>query len=281
MSTQFKSFEAWGKSVNQKKEEEKGRTNNAIEKLFATLSSIPEGNYSTRLQGVDSISITKPEGENPKNLNITFYYETEGKTKSLTLPLFKDGTLSGGLPKDLPNLSKDGVKKEVVDIFDRIQLPLWEMLDPSILPPEQTGIPVQISPGSSSKKLPRMVIERIEMLVNQPDVLFGGVDKAKGFEGYHLLVFPKFMVLEHPSAQNAAFFVLFKEAIPTSDIRFDFPPGQRLSSKQRKNILDQYWLPIKDKTKPEVVQLGVAERVRHLPKDNWMEQMQKELDKRR
>ncbi|MBU6414621.1 hypothetical protein KGQ34_00005, partial [Patescibacteria group bacterium] len=271
----FKSFENFGEYAKKKEEllAQTKREQAFKETLAGKFSELPGGNFVSALPGVESISVTRPVHERANHITADIFYrkpETD-KLAHATFTLGEQGRLSGVIPKELGNITREQIIDEIVDMYRRINLNFWEYLpeekDIVLSGHEDRGI------DGKERAPARVDLRRLEFLENQPDVLFGFLQKNVGFNGYRGFVFPKFFVLEHPVAENAAFFIDFekKDYLDIGE-RKKLPPEQRLPKDERKKILETYWLPIRPKTKSTVESEGRASRVVHKPTDAWIDQ---------
>lgn len=253
------------------------------ELLQNRMRGVVTGQFESTLPNIEFLSLTRPEKAESEQLHVTIFRKGEdGKQRHVTLTLNNEGILFGKLPRDFQDLSKDQIKEEVCDIVERVDLSFWYQTDEAILPPGERidASPVDTTERKRSKEV-RVDPRRIEFMESQSDVLFGFVGEGDGFRKYYGFVFTWGIVLENPEARNAAFFVRFDTPITISEERMALPAAQRIPQSERQAILDRYWGPLRTRTKAEVVDLGLAERVRHKPVDSWIDQMTKELDRRR
>ena len=273
-------FRPFGVLKKTKEENEaKERAERFSELLKDRFDDAPVGNFSSNLSGVNSITIVRgpKEQEKTTQLHITLFFDRNGIKVSHTISLFKDGILSGKIPKGLEHLRRGQIMDEILNISENQNTPVWISVEDDILPPMVLSFPEGDGPGKSA----RIVEERIKFLSHQNDLLFAFAGKNSGLRRYYGFVFRNFLVFENPIAENAAFFINLRPPINISEEQMRLPPRRRLSTRERKEIIERHWQPLSNTTKLELVELHSADRVRHKPNDAWIEQMQQELDQRR
>ncbi len=169
----------------------------------------------------------------------------------------------------------------MIDIAERVQLPFFERVPGDIFPSAEGIGPERGEQAAHPSKPARIDRRRLSFLQNQSDALFAFTEAGKGFDGYYGFVFPWGIVMEHPVAENRVFFIKFDEPLDIPEERMKLPPAQRVPRTMREELHDEYWEPLRHKSKWEAESLGIVEGKRHKPIDAWMEQLDEELSRRR
>ncbi|KKS36813.1 MAG: hypothetical protein UV01_C0017G0015 [Parcubacteria group bacterium GW2011_GWA2_42_14] len=266
-----------------------GGTDDLIERfnklLAGKFSEVPNGNFKTRMEGVDSLTITR-QGE--KGLSVVLFYDNH--KKHTTFSLFEDGILSGRVPKEL-KINNDQILDEILRIIDSVEISSWHHVSDEILPP---GFwPETEDDGKKQKEklagqvYERIDPERIQFMTGQKDYLFGFDGENSGFRGYFGYVFPWGIVLENSRVGNAAYFLDFNTTLGDMAEKVKTPErGIRVSKNEKEKInhnreiiLEQYWRPVASKSKYEARNIGLKYFI-HRGKD-WQGAMAKEINDRR
>jgi hypothetical protein len=221
--------------------------------LSGKFNAVPNGNFQTKLKGIDSVSIVRQKGGG--GLSVILY--RDGGKRHETLSLFSDGTVSGKIPEGVL-ASRQDILEEVLRIVDLVGVEAWHHVSDEMLPegpwfPEQKTDKI----GGGKKGVDP---ERIRFLAGQDDFLFGFDGGNSGFRGYYGYVFPWGVVLEKGEWQNAAYFIDFPKLLEkrVAESARTPPSGARVSRdkleeirKNRDAILKKYWQPIEGATKWE------------------------------
>ncbi|MDP3985743.1 MAG: hypothetical protein Q8P82_03180 [bacterium] len=240
-----------------------------LEGKFGQVSGI---NFKSELAGIESISVLPPElrpnQTEPDALNIVVFYPgTRGIERSATFTLTKTGELFGKTPRDFP-VDRTAIFAEVVRDFERLGLDFWIDVDVDILPPGEWPAIDESPPKEKASSV--LDSRRLEFLRKHPAAYFGFKNPQQGgFQSYHGVVFPNFLILEHPETNNAAYFV-------------DFPPitgSVPDSARERRNwLMAQPWIRwLGSKTKRELREHG-ARALFH--SGEWMERMKERITER-
>jgi hypothetical protein len=243
------------------------------------------GNFTSSLPEVESITIVRgPANEKTGHVDAlyaTVFYEQNGKPRHETFSFFKDGTLSGRIPKNL-KVTREELYDDILHTAETIDMDFFENINDGILPPDQLIMPEREKKKREGGGEPLPVDpRRIQFIREQPNVLFGFKGVNSGFKGYYGFVFPKFMVLENNKVGNAMFFYNFDKPIEVDEKRFNLPPNKRMTSEERRNILRQYWEPVANFTKEEFKQVGAVKQYHpHMNNEQWEEKMRTEIEKR-
>jgi len=208
--------------------------------------------------------------------------------------------LEGGLPPP----TEEELEREKWDFYDLKDLTLpqrktlsqllrnghfydtafWEHIDGKLFPyTEEAGVPRGKGKGEGGGKPegPKIDPERLQVLRSfedggARDVLFGMTfEGGRSFEGYVCVVFPDYILLEHPEEPNAA----FVRAIPPLDLEglhidLSKPPAERVNEPTRLRIIEMLrkggYLPI-DRTKRGFAREADVDRIVH--NGEWFDRM--------
>lgn len=265
----------------QKTAELKTRFENALKGKF---SEVPNGNFITRLPGVESIGITRQQDGG--GLSADIFYDSGKRHETFTLS--QDGTLLGRIPGGFP-VDRSQITEEIIRIAESVDVEAWRQVPDNILP---EGFwekkPEGITNAKKIKKRPGTNPEKVAFMRTQNDFLFGFVGDNFGFRNYYGSVFPWGIVLENDDDENAAYFIDFPEALPVelADVARAPLKKSRLSQNEaeelRKNqdaILKKYWSPYANMSKFDARKKGLHYFIHRGPQ--WKNSLDAELKKRR
>lgn len=236
------------------------------------IDKIPPGcEFTSGLPSVESITVIKqPNSKIPRA--VVFYKDKKGHERHETLSIYPEG-VGGIMPKDL-KATKKQIFGEVMDNLDSVGLDFWYGEPQDILP--KSKWPVTPGGGEQRPEKPPLAEDRrrVEFLRKQPDARFGFFSQD-GFKGYYGFLFDKCIVLEHPKCENAAYFVDLPEGLSDEECKM------ATTHSGRKKLVERYWEPYEGRGKWEMfTEVKEAERVVHKPVDNWIAQMEQQLDQR-
>ena len=252
--------------------------------LKGKFNRFPEGEFVSKLSGVESISILRgiPVDNEVKSLLIYLWYQDrDGKRKSAEFILDENGRIYGKIPwylETFKGIEIIDVYEEIIRIVKTLNLDFFTSISEEILPPEKIFLELETKEQKQKREAGEKIYvdpRRLEFLEKQPDALFGVVGANSGFRGYYGIVFPWGLILENPRIGNALYIVPFKPPIKPEDPRiFKLPPEKRLTSEEREQIIEERIKPLTNLTKSEIVQRG-AIRIIHPPvtSKEWEEKM--------
>ncbi len=252
----------------QRAEQEEKSRRRFGEVVGENIDQFPPGcQFASGLPGVSSISVLKQP--NGKDLYVVvFYKDKNGRDKHETFPVDPEG-VKGAIPKDLA-VTKEQIFDEVMDNLDKVGLDFWYGEAQEILPPDWP-VPPKEQEGPEKPPIaedPR----RIEFLRKQPDARFGFFSRD-GFRGYYGFFFDKFIVLENPKCENAAYFIDLPEGLSDEERKM------AATRSGRNKLIEKYWEPYEGRGKWEMfTAVPEAERLIHKPVDNWINQMEGRLN---
>lgn len=262
-----------------------------LKKLFESVlrgrfSEVPNGNFITRLPGVESLTVIRQDGG--AGLSLIVFYD-EGKRHE-TFSLLPDGMVSGRIPNGFP-VDRQQILEETIRIADSVDIGAWHQVHDSILPsglwPEEKETEEDVR-GKTRGHKRGTDPERVGFMRSQNDFLFGFLGENFGFRGYYGSVFPWGIVLENDKRENAAYFIDFPEQlsdsltdtvrIPPRKVRISKDEAKQLYENQS-DILKKYWSPVAGMSKLEARESGLR-HFTHRGQD-WKNNMDAELQKRR
>jgi hypothetical protein len=240
---------------------------------------IPEGSkFSSRLPNVDEITIVTPESHTMAFAQV-YFGGKEGKERHQTFSIYSDGrfNFSGSdrrMSRGLEQVRKEDLYREVLDDLKKLGLDFWVQTQMEVAPPGEwpTGSGDPTREASEKKKAAaKLDPSRIEFLRKQPGVLFGHITQKEGFKDYRVFFFKDFAIIEHPTMENAAYFIDFDEPLD------DAISGKGLSQEAKIAAVQKHWPDDLRLTKGEMRSKGFT-RVVH--QGNYNEILQKNIDER-
>lgn len=291
MITKFKSFAEFGKAAKQEEVKNlKQQVDDIFEKsIKEDFDSIPVGSFKSNLPEIDSISFIRPTGERDSDVLYAVIYSSdkEGKKFSHNWAVLRNGTIypKDRIPSELNKYQQEEIAFEIVGLLERINPSFIHLTDLDVIPLQDEGSergPIQKTDGGGEKPIDP---EREQFLQSQRGAKFEFANRSVGFRGYKGLLFDKFIYLENPYKDNAAFIVDLPERIDFEAIENELVvkagEGVKVSKDEiRETVLERYWQPISDKakTRKELVALG-AQRFIHTP-ETWQGNISKAIAER-
>lgn len=252
----------------------KERFDTLLRSKFGLVSGIQ---WKSAVKGLDTVSLIPgpvAKGKTaPELLYVIANFIVKGRRTSETFTLTSNGELMNPVPRALKEqgVTREAIFSEVLDTLEKMDIGFWRKVGVDILPPGEGGILGDVieeevrGGGGPSVVDPR----RLELVRSQRGALFGFTNPARGgFASYHAVVFPDFVLLEHPKTHNAAFFL----DIPS--IGTDQPPS---AEETEAWIRRQPWAPLLSKPRGEIRKQGVTV-VEH--KGKWEDRLVAEISKR-
>lgn len=239
---------------------------------------LPGANYVSHLSGIETITVVPQGDPNASTVNaltvIPFFRGRGGRSLHETFTLRNDGMFIARLPEELERagVSKEDLLREVLTNVEQLGIAFWVDADFEIFPPGTSEIEraESVPPPTDKRAPPAIDPDRIEFLRTQKSALFGFVNRsAGGFAGYHGLVFDRFVMLEHPQEENAAYLIDF-EPLDRATIPVD-------AAARSTWLKEQPWVDGIRGTRQAARARG-AERVCH--SGDWKQRMQEEIDRR-
>lgn len=275
--------------TNTQKKKEEERRLKFEQFLSGKFNNFLPGNFATILEGVDSVSITKPKPDPStgeiKNLYVMPFWKHNDKERSETFTLTKTGEIIGRMPAEW-GIMREQLLDEVLRIVENMDLDFFEPVDDALFPKrdkkEKDLIPVSDGKGKIPGPKP-IDPRRINFFKNQPGSLFGIAGINSGFRGYYVFVFNRFIILDNEEVGNAVYFFNLNQEIKLPENVFKLPPAKRLDHNQRQAIIEEIWKPIANQFETKLgAQRAGAERVIHpdTTDERWEEKMVKEIKKR-
>ena len=107
------------------------------------------------------------------------------------------------------------------------------------------------------------------------------MDEAIGFKGYHIAVFSKFLLIEHPQVGNAVYIVDFKDPIQVNEEIFEKPAFERVDDEFADRTIRTQCIPIfkEAKTKSQLREKFGAVKIVHT-QDTWQNRLQTAINER-
>lgn len=262
--------------------------------LEGKLSEVVPGRFNVskhlKERGVDHILVTPfklhlPEGDEQAVAVSVIFNDAQ---KVFSFQIRADGSLNGEARDYQHDLDREQVALDVIDIVDRIGLGLWTPIDANILAEKDPGDPEEepSEEEATSSRSGKNVVdpERLAFLNGQENMLFGAVNKDLGFEGYHVGVFSRGLVFEHPKKSNAAFVLRTDSELvdPDDPEIFARPAERRLSLEARQAIIQDRVLPLikRAPSKKSLMDLGAVRIVHQANTETWKEKMQRVIDEK-
>lgn len=260
------------------------------EVLEGHFHQVPPGEFFISHDGIESFSIGHIGGkvssgpDAADQLFATFFYRNSNdRQASFTWSIGQDGTFSGALPPNM-KIARSELVRTVLETMKKVGVGFWHMqpdiflgqADPGARGDrEETGNMEDSEQEELEAEIPISVDpERLEFLREQPGALTGWLSEDLGFYGYHAVVFPDRIVLEHPQYGNAAFVIDLSQNILT-DPRLESRNIQsQLTADESNYFYEKYWAPIitEAKTKKQLRALG-ARKVVHRGDSKWRERL--------
>ena len=279
------------------KKNEKALQKQFVENFQGRLGSFPNGGFTTKLLGVEYISMGRSPKDEASGITPAIYIklfgiDSKGKQIVADFTLFNDGVLSGKEPpmhKLNKNLTNQIIKQEVFALLSTVDPNFFYHLKDDILPRgewEQNESGGEIKESEVKNRRPLIDPRRLKFMHEQPDVLFAFDGENSGFRGYYGFAFPWGIVLENGKIGNATYFFKFDEPMQINKDQIkNLLPAQRMSVTERKDYLDKYWGPISGLSKGGAIKEMGAKREYHphaaRSAEDWKNRMQQEIDKRR
>lgn len=279
----IKSFDKLGEIFDEQREKE---IKNIFERaLKGKFHKVSPGNFKSKIPEIESIIITPAISDKGRqSVNATVKYLGENnKPRNAMFSIFEDGLISGRMPHDL-SISREALSLEILKAIEHINFNFWRQTDFDILPDFDEANHAKIMERENKelgeeKTDEPLDIERLKFLEQQSYAICGFVNKKNGFRGYHGVVFPNFILLEHPRRNNAAYLVDIKRPVEVDEDIFRRPADERVDEKTYEKILADTWKPISDKAKSrgELRREFNAQRVIHTP-NTWKQRLQEAID---
>ena len=185
--------------------------------------------------------------------------------------------------------------KKIAGLLERINPSFIHLTDLDIIPLQDKGEPRETPPGPRGPGPVEKPVdpERVKFLQTIRGAEFEFANKEKGFRGYVGLLFEGkengFVYLENQYIDNAAYIVDLPEQVDMEtierEIRQDRPKEEQdevSKDEIRKRALERYWEPIsaKAKTRRELMDLGIAEKVIHKDPKVWQNAIRQAIESR-
>lgn len=300
MNTKFKSFEEFGKAVQEDESQNlKQQMDDIFEKSIRDdFDSIPVGSFKSNLPEVDSISLIRPgDGKNKDVLYALIYSRNkEGKTFSHNWAILRNGNIypKDKIPSELGKYKEEEIALEIAGLLEKINPAFIHFTNLDIIPFQDQGKPREITPEPNDPPIEKPIDpDRVSFLQTIRGAEFEFVNEEKQFRGYVGIVFGGakngFVYLENQYIDNAAFIVDLPEPVDMemieSELRQETPKDDqdKITKKQiRDRAIERYWRPIseKAKTRKELMNLGIAEKIIHKDPKVWQEAIRKAIESR-
>jgi hypothetical protein len=299
MVTKFKSFEEFGKTVQQERAQKlKQQIDSIFEKSVRNdFHSIPEGPFKSKLPEIDWITFVRPRdtktGEKRMDLlNVVIFSKTEsGKNINHTWTLTKNGQMRP-IEKIPPSLSKkysqEEIALEIVSLLERISPSFIHLTNLDIIPFGDPGDPIFSGGKEGPGPIKPIDPEREKFLQSLRGAKFEFANRKNGFRGYKGLLFNKFIYLENLFKDNAAFIMDLPEVVGMEEVEKGLrakkleqgQSGEISKEELREAVLERYWGPIskKAKTRRQLIKLG-AQRLIHTP-GTWQRNILEAIESR-
>lgn len=261
-------------AVDVKQEGLREKFDRLLKGKFGLVSGIE---WKSAVEGLDTVSLIPGPVANgktaPELLYVIANFLVKGRRAHETFTLTKNGDLMNPVPRALKEqgVTREAIFREVLETLEQMDIGFWRKVGLDILPPGEGGVLGDViedekkGGGGPSVEDPR----RLELVRSQRGALFGFTNPARGgFASYHAVVFPGFVLLEHPMTHNAAFF------LDISSIDTDQPPTPEETEAW---IRRQPWAPLLSKPRGEIRKQGVTV-VEH--KGKWEDRLVAEIAKR-
>lgn len=294
MTTKFKSFAEFGKTVKQERVDNlKQQVDSIFEKSIKDdFDSIPVGSFKSNLPEINSISFIRPDSENGDVLYaVIFSKNKEGVKTSHNWAILRNGNIypKDKIPTELGKYQQEEIALEIAGLLERIGPSFIHLTDLDVIPLQDEGESREASSGPRGPSIEKPIDPaREQFLQSQRGARFEFANRDIGFKGYKGLLFDKFIYLENPYKDNAAFMVDLPERIDFEIIEKELIAKKSEADEElkvskdeiRKEVLRRYWEPIskKAKTRKELVALG-AQRFVHTP-ETWQENIRKAIESR-
>lgn len=269
----YNSFAEMAAGAKQKRialqQNNKDRFNEVLKGQFEAFDAISKWPLvKSDIPGISGIRFYKVP-EMGESLNVELYYHNKDKEKSVLGSVSKDGVLSIRLPKELQNIDRDELFKDILDTIDRLHPGVWVALSNDIILPD-AGNATERDGGGGPTVPPIIDTRRLEFLSKQPDFLAGAVGLKK-LDGYATVLYQHMIVWDNEKVGNAAFVKKLEKPIGAEEIE----SAKTVSGRQK--LVELYIEPFIEHTRQELVHHG-AERVVHLPNSAWVAQMTQKLN---
>lgn len=244
--------------------------------LKDNFDEVPNAGFAVEdAANVESIAINQvpdlPAGE--RQLSVTVNYRGTGdKPWHVDGHIFErsgTGMVEIKLPGNFP-LTHEQLAKTVLKDIESMRFDFYHETSLKILPEKDE--PAAGRGGTPERKqlppIDRGRKEQLELLRNQPGVLFGVRDSDSWYNDYHVFLFRGGLVLESGEYGNAAYVVRFSEKLPVAQ-----DPKEE---EQREEIVDQYVRPIFKQalSRKQLQEQFAAKKVVH--SGNWQGKLQEE-----
>jgi hypothetical protein len=288
---EFKSFGDMAEAFdNERKEAEKEEVKELLEKSFGErLLHTPGGHFSSHFEEIQSITFVPlkntSENEHPQLHAVITYITPDNQTRNITWTIFDDGTVSGKVPPNL-NIDREALKKELLGLLDTLTSEFIYGADVRILPDKDSkeGNAEGIDDDDDKPTVDAIVrTEQLEFMSKQEKAVFTFYDKKIGFDGYHATIFNGFIILEHPQYGNATYVIPLQKPLKIDQTELhgsdNTPLTNRLSSKMKDKIIDEYWEPIGKVATTRKALRNIFRAQRFFHSENWENTMQGIIEK--
>ena len=300
MTYKFKSFAEFGKSAKQERAQNLQQQIDGIfeKSIKDDFNSIPEGPYESVLPEINWIAFARPTdrktGEKSENvLNAVIFSKNEsGKNVNHIWTVNRNGAIKPAqeIPPELSKkYSQEEIALEMASLLERIGPSFIHLTNLDVLPLQDEGESREVSSGSKGVPIERPIDPtREKFLQSQRGAMFEFANRSIGFKGYKGLLFDKFIYLENPFRDNAAFIIDLPERVDLEAIEKELSAKKseagevsKVSKGElREAVLKRHWEPIseKAKTRKELMALG-AQRFVHTP-ETWQENIRRAIAER-
>lgn len=298
MVTKFKGFEEFGKIAQQERVQSlKQQIDGIFEKSIKDdFDSVPEGPFKSKFPEISWIAFARPinrktSEKNKDTLNAVIFSKTEsGKNINHTWTINRNGEIKPmqEIPPELSKkYSREEIALEIASLLERIGPSFIHLTNLDVIPLQDEGESREIRQGPKGPSTERPIDpEREKFLQSQRGAKFEFANRTIGFKGYKGLVFDRFIYLDNPYRDNAAFIVDLPESVNLDAIEGELSlkkkergESETVSKKEiRDAVLERYWQPISDKakTRKELTALG-AQRFVHTP-ETWQENVRQVIE---
>ena len=205
-----------------------------------------------------------------ETLNVELHYDKNGENRRVLGSIDKNGILSMKLPKELSKINRDELFKDILDNIDRLHPNVWVSLSSEIITSDAgTKRPPETVDGGDNG--PKAIdSRRLEFLAKQPDFIVGAIGLKK-LEGYVAALLKDMIVWDNENVGNALFVRKNESGVSDDEAKL----AKTRAGKEA--LVKKYIEPFAEYTRSQLQQAG-AQRVIHLPHENWIDQMKEKLN---
>ena len=204
-----------------------------------------------------------------QSLNVELHYKDNDKEKTALGSISNGGVLSIKLPQTLSKIDRDELFADVLRNIDQLNPSAWVSLSSNLIVSD-VGLSKEHGDGPGPDTTKIVDTRRLEFLTNQPDFLVGAIG-LRNLEGYFATLHRDMIVWDNENVGNAAFIRKLDHSLSHKEV------GLAKIKSGKKALVARYIEPFIEHTRAELVQHG-AERVVHMPNDEWIAQMTTKLN---